>query len=152
MRVTDVGTAHILLITSNRALSYVRCGVDGLPGDLVTIAEAPDMETALAAPSLAVQGDASGGLWNRTEASTNWSPTGVFIAYSHDGGATWSAPREISGRQGDGISALGFDAGGGLHLFSGSGRFSWGGRYHTVSTDGGIDLVATCELGSDPKG
>lgn len=151
MRVSMDATLHLVLVNANRTLSYLRYGSGGQPGDLVTIAEAPDVDTAFSAPSLALQGDVLAVSWNRTESWSNWSPTGVFVAYSHDGGATWSAPREISGRVGDGKSALSFDAKGRLHLFW-VGTLQLGGRYHCVSTDGGMTWSPIVNMAPDLTG
>ncbi|MHB1317412.1 MAG: sialidase family protein [Anaerolineae bacterium] len=151
MRAAEDGALHLVLVSSNRQLAYLRYSADGQPGDLVTMAESPDMDTAFTAPSLAAQDDVLVASWNRTESWNNWSPTGVFIAYSHDGGTTWSAPREISGRAGDGSSELGYDADGRVHLFW-VGTLQMGGRYHVVSTDGGVTWSQPVNMAPDLTG
>ena len=134
------GTIHVVypeIHTPTAAVYYISSIDEGLTWSRRQTVSAPDHSEAVAMNAqIAV---ASSGrlhvVW--TETIELFPPSGVFYAFSDDGGQSWSAPQMMAGRGYNWIS-IGLEADDSrVHLiWTGTGDVI--GKYHAMSSDGGL--------------
>jgi hypothetical protein len=131
------GAVHLVYILQAKGIYHVRSDDGGRSWSAPhTVWAAPD-ETS-SSGSVNVEVDAGGAVhavWVVNSAYARWGGVSVNYARSLDGGRTWQELLVLP--EGDNEPNLGFDSGGGLHLFWNNPVGTKAGRGHAWSTDGG---------------